>query len=85
MYRQKLSGVILLVMVFTIGIAEANVRSGYVAANGMQMYHERSGEGYPLVMLHGAYMNIPQWARSFPHIQKETADAQSHFRYQHHP
>jgi hypothetical protein len=25
----------------------------------MQMYYEISGEGYPLIVLHGAYMNIP--------------------------
>ena len=27
--------------------------------NGMQMYDEVSGQGEPLVVLHGAYMNIP--------------------------
>jgi pimeloyl-ACP methyl ester carboxylesterase len=30
-----------------------------VAVNGMQMYYEVSGEGDPLIVLHGAYMNIP--------------------------
>lgn len=30
-----------------------------VEVNGMQMYYEVSGEGDPLVVLHGAYMNIP--------------------------
>mgnify|MGYP000070031925 CR=1 FL=1 len=30
-----------------------------VEVNGMQMYYEVSGEGEPLVVLHGAYMNIP--------------------------
>jgi pimeloyl-ACP methyl ester carboxylesterase len=29
-----------------------------VEINGMQMYYEVSGEGPPLVVLHGAYMNI---------------------------
>lgn len=29
-----------------------------VEVNGMQMYYEVSGEGEPLVVLHGAYMNI---------------------------
>jgi pimeloyl-ACP methyl ester carboxylesterase len=30
-----------------------------VEVNGMQIYYEVSGEGDPLVVLHGAYMNIP--------------------------
>lgn len=30
-----------------------------VEINGMQMYYEVSGEGDPLIVLHGAYMNIP--------------------------
>ncbi len=30
-----------------------------VEVNGLQMYYEVSGEGDPLVVLHGAYMNIP--------------------------
>jgi pimeloyl-ACP methyl ester carboxylesterase len=30
-----------------------------VEVNGMQMYYEVSGEGDPLIVLHGAYMNIP--------------------------
>ncbi len=30
-----------------------------VEVNGMQMYYEVSGDGDPLVVLHGAYMNIP--------------------------
>jgi pimeloyl-ACP methyl ester carboxylesterase len=30
-----------------------------VAVNGMQMYYETSGQGDPLIVLHGAYMNIP--------------------------
>ena len=30
-----------------------------VEVNGMQMYYEVSGEGDPIVVLHGAYMNIP--------------------------
>jgi pimeloyl-ACP methyl ester carboxylesterase len=31
----------------------------YVDINGMHMYYEVSGKGAPLVVLHGAYMNIP--------------------------
>jgi pimeloyl-ACP methyl ester carboxylesterase len=30
----------------------------YAHVNGMKMYYEVSGKGYPLIVLHGAYMNI---------------------------
>jgi pimeloyl-ACP methyl ester carboxylesterase len=36
-----------------------------VAVNGMQMYYEVSGEGDPLIVLHGAYMNIPTMGAIF--------------------
>jgi pimeloyl-ACP methyl ester carboxylesterase len=32
--------------------------SGYVDVNGLHMYYEVHGQGKPLVLLHGAYMNI---------------------------
>ena len=34
--------------------------------NGMQMYYEVTGEGDPLVVLHGAYMNIPAMGSIIP-------------------
>jgi pimeloyl-ACP methyl ester carboxylesterase len=37
-----------------------------VDVNGMQMYYEVSGEGDPLVVLHGAYMNIPTMGEIIP-------------------
>ena len=30
-----------------------------IPINGMQLYYEVSGEGDPLIVLHGAYMSIP--------------------------
>ncbi|MHA7776763.1 alpha/beta fold hydrolase [Roseibium sp. M-1] len=36
-----------------------DTESGYADVNGMQMYYEVSGSGDPLILLHGAYMNIP--------------------------
>src|SRR5262245_23866678 len=42
--------------------------SGRVAVNGMQMYYEVSGEGQPLVVLHGAYMNIPSMGAIIPRL-----------------
>jgi pimeloyl-ACP methyl ester carboxylesterase len=37
-----------------------------VEVNGMEMYYEVSGEGPPLVVLHGAYMNIPSMGEIIP-------------------
>lgn len=39
-----------------------------VEINGMQMYYEVSGEGDPLVVLHGAYMNIPTMGAIIPKL-----------------
>ena len=39
-----------------------------VAVNGMQMYYEVSGSGEPLVVLHGAYMNIPDMGAIIPKL-----------------
>jgi pimeloyl-ACP methyl ester carboxylesterase len=39
-----------------------------VEVNGMQMYYEVSGEGDPLVVLHGAYMNIPSMGAIIPRL-----------------
>ena len=46
-----------------------------VDVNGMQMYYEVSGEGDPLVVLHGAYMNIPSMGDIIPKL------AESHKLY----
>ena len=39
-----------------------------VEVNGMQMYYEVSGEGDPLIVLHGAYMNIPTMGAIIPKL-----------------
>ena len=39
-----------------------------VPVNGMQMYYEVSGQGEPLVVLHGAYMNIPSMGAIVPKL-----------------
>src|SRR5688572_5423792 len=42
----------------------------YVDVNGMKMYYEVSGEGDPLIVLHGAYMNIPSMGAVIPKLAK---------------
>jgi pimeloyl-ACP methyl ester carboxylesterase len=39
-----------------------------VAVNGMQLYYEVSGSGEPLIVLHGAYMNIPSMGAIIPKL-----------------
>ena len=46
----------------------AQVVSDRVSVNGMQMYYEVSGAGDPLIVLHGAYMNIPSMGAIIPKL-----------------
>lgn len=39
-----------------------------VEVNGMQMYYEVSGQGDPIVVLHGAYMSIPAMGEIIPRL-----------------
>src|ERR671915_171516 len=48
--------------------AAAQPVAGRVRVNGMQMYYEVSGAGDPLVVLHGAYMNIPSMGAIIPKL-----------------
>src|SRR5690606_6305860 len=55
-----------------------------VEVNGMQMYYETSGEGDPLIVLHGAYMNIPTMGEIIPVLAQSrqviTVEMQGHGR-----
>jgi len=42
----------------------------YAEVNGMRLYYEVSGEGDPLVVLHGAYMSIPAMGEIIPMLAK---------------
>lgn len=42
----------------------------YAEVNGMKMYYEISGQGDPLIVLHGAYMNIPSMGAIIPELAK---------------
>jgi pimeloyl-ACP methyl ester carboxylesterase len=51
-------------------LANAQAVGNRVRVNGMQMYYEVSGTGDPLVVLHGAYMNIPTMGAIIPRLAK---------------
>jgi len=45
--------------------------SGYVPANGTEVYYEVYGEGKPIVLLHGAYYTIQMnWGELIPQLAK---------------
>lgn len=48
--------------------AEGPPAGARVEVNGMQVYYEVSGNGDPLVVLHGAYMNIPSMGAIIPKL-----------------
>lgn len=66
MFRSLIAAALL----FVAGPAFAQVEGKRVEVNGMQMYYEVSGEGEPLVVLHGAYMNIPSMGEIIPLLAK---------------
>ena len=67
MFRTTLIAAALLVTSAALAQAPAGHR---VKVNGMQMYYEVSGKGDPLVVLHGAYMNIPTMGAIIPRLAK---------------
>jgi pimeloyl-ACP methyl ester carboxylesterase len=50
--------------------AHAQATGQRVNVNGMQMYYEVSGSGEPLIVLHGAYMNIPSMGAIIPMLAR---------------
>ena len=51
-------------------VADAQAAGHRVNVHGMRMYYEVSGTGDPLVVLHGAYMNIPTMGAIIPRLAK---------------
>jgi pimeloyl-ACP methyl ester carboxylesterase len=41
-----------------------------VQVNGMRLYYEVSGQGEPMIVLHGSYMNIPSMGAIIPRLAK---------------
>ena len=66
--RTALLGALLLLISTARADAQAQPVGKRVQINGMQMYYEVSGNGDPLIVLHGAYMNIPTMGAIIPKL-----------------
>lgn len=51
-----------------VALAQSEPVGDRVEVNGMHMYYEVSGAGDPLIVLHGAYMNIPSMGAIIPRL-----------------
>ncbi|MFN2636579.1 MAG: alpha/beta fold hydrolase [Gemmatimonadaceae bacterium] len=67
MFRTALTAAI---MIVTGSVADGQATGHRVKIKGMQMYYEVSGSGEPLIVLHGAYMNIPMMGPIIPLLAK---------------
>jgi pimeloyl-ACP methyl ester carboxylesterase len=67
MQRALIAATLLVSYIATAGAQAVGKR---VTVNGMRMYYEVSGEGDPVVVLHGAYMNIPSMGAIIPELAK---------------
>ncbi|MBX4373361.1 alpha/beta hydrolase, partial [Mycobacterium tuberculosis] len=56
-------------------LAQSGPQGDRVEVNGMEMYYEVSGEGDPMIVLHGAHMNIDTMGEIIPML------AQTHTVY----
>ena len=70
MFRTVLVAVCMLLTGPALGWAQTKAVGHRVRVNGMQMYYEVSGAGDPLIVLHGAYMNIPSMGAIIPRLAK---------------
>ncbi|KKB86423.1 oxidoreductase [Devosia limi DSM 17137] len=55
-----------LLLAGTAAFAQSEPKGASVSVNGMEIYYETSGEGDPLIVLHGAYMNIDTMGEIIP-------------------
>jgi pimeloyl-ACP methyl ester carboxylesterase len=69
-----LTWMLLLSMMFTSIRSNGQVKpsaTGYAPVNGISIYYEVYGSGKPLVLLHGAFMNIDMnWGQMIPELIK---------------
>ena len=73
-YNAPKTALIIIMFLFTVIYAKGQQKpaeSGYASVNGLKVYYEVYGEGKPLVLLHGAFMNIEMnWGQLIPELSK---------------
>src|SRR5688500_17841788 len=68
MFRRNLIATVLLLTIASLAAAQSPGKR--VNVNGMRVYYEVSGAGEPLIVLHGAYMNIASMGAIIPRLAK---------------
>lgn len=63
-------GALFIAAAIPLAHAQDAAKSAYAEVNGMKIYYEVSGSGDPLIVLHGAYMNIPSMGKIIPMLAK---------------
>jgi len=71
----RLAPIAVLLLAVSPALAQTEPVGKTVEVNGMDLYYEVSGSGDPIVVLHGAYMNIPTMGGIIPAL------AESHTVY----
>ncbi|WP_441920091.1 alpha/beta fold hydrolase [Phyllobacterium sp. TAF24] len=67
---KAIAGALFIAAAIPLAHAQDAAKSAYAEVNGMKMYYEVSGSGDPLIVLHGAYMNIPSMGKIIPMLAK---------------
>jgi pimeloyl-ACP methyl ester carboxylesterase len=70
MFRTVRRALVAVFLLLGAAVANAQAVGHRVAVNGMRMYYEVSGSGEPLIVLHGAYMNIKTMGAIIPRLAK---------------
>jgi pimeloyl-ACP methyl ester carboxylesterase len=65
-FKSRLLATLFAATMLVVGNIAAHAE--YVDINGLKMYYEVSGDGDPLIVLHGAYMNIPTMGAIVPKL-----------------
>ncbi len=81
----RITPLLLMTMAITDLSAQQSPTTGYAPVNGLKMYYEVHGSGEPVVLLHGAFMNITNnwvgWIEELSKTRKVIAlEVQAHGR-----
>lgn len=72
--QQFILPVVAIIILWTSSVLHSHAQTSstgkYVDFRGMHTYYEVSGQGEPLIVLHGAYMNIPGMGSIIPMLAK---------------